>query len=168
MNIHIRQETPADAQAIEAVTIAAFEHAAHTSHTEQFIVRALRARGQLTVSLVAIEGERLVGHVAVSPVRIDGRAGDWYGLGPISVRPDCQGRGIGSLLMAQALDALRLLRAGGCVLLGDPAYYARFGFRAEPGLTLPGVPPEYFQAITFGSSFPSGEVAYHEAFEATA
>ena len=76
MNIHIRQETPADAQAIEAVTIAAFEHAAHTSHTEQFIVRALRARGQLTVSLVAIEDERLVGHVAVSPVRIDGRAGD--------------------------------------------------------------------------------------------
>ena len=105
--------------------------------------------------------------MAVSPVRIDGRAGDWYGLGPISVRPDCQGRGIGSLLMAQALDALRLLRAGGCVLLGDPAYYARFGFRAEPGLTLPGVPPEYFMALALAGTVPNGSVAYSEAFDAT-
>ncbi|WP_208510186.1 GNAT family N-acetyltransferase [Variovorax paradoxus] len=168
MNIRIRQETPADAPAIEAVTIAAFEHAAHTSHTEQFIVRALRARGQLTVSLVAIEDEAIVGHVAVSPIRIDGQTGDWYGLGPLSVRPGCQGRGIGSQLMAQALDALRLRRAGGCVLLGDPTYYARFGFRAEPGLTLPGVPPEYFMALALAGAMPTGSVAYGEAFDATA
>jgi len=65
--------------------------------------------------------------------------------------------------------ALRLLRekgAAGCVLLGDPAYYSRFGFKAEPELVLPDVPPEYFQALAFGSSLPRGVVAYHAAFSA--
>jgi putative acetyltransferase len=88
----------------------------------------------------------------------------WYGLGPISVRPELQGRGIGSLLMQAALRIMRERGAAGCVLLGDPAYYSRFGFKPESGLVLPDVPPEYFQAIAFGASLPCGIVAYHEAF----
>ena len=56
--------------------------------------------------------------------------------------------------------------AAGCVLLGEPAFYGRFGFKAEPQLRLPGVPPEYFQALAFGPSRPQGTVAYHAAFDA--
>ena len=172
MTLSIRNETPADIDAIETLTAAAFRDAAHTSHTEQFIVAALRRAGQLTVSLVAQDGEgdggEVVGHVAISPVTISDGSPRWYGLGPISVAPNRQGEGIGSRLMREALDALRHLGAAGCVVLGDPAYYGRFGFRAEPSLTLPGVPAEYFQSVSFDGSAPSGNVAYHNAFNATA
>lgn len=129
-----RQESPSDVAAIHTVTVAAFLNAPHTDHTEQFIVDALRRAGALTISLVAEEAGEVAGHVAVSPVSVsDGSAG-WYGLGPISVRPELQGRGIGSLLMQAALRLLRERGATGCVLLGDPAYYSRFGFKLEAGL----------------------------------
>lgn len=166
MSIRIRKETATDAAAISAVTVAAFQNAAHTSHTEQFIVTALRNAGQLSVSLVADDGGAVIGHVAVSPVTIsDGTVG-WLGLGPISVAPDYQGQGIGAQLMAQALAELRALGASGCVVLGEPGYYARFGFKAEPSLVLPEVPPEYFQAVLFSGPLPSGIVSYHESFAA--
>ncbi len=55
MTLQLRHETPDDVAAIEAVTVAAFADAPHTSHTEQFIVRALRAAGELTLSIVAEE-----------------------------------------------------------------------------------------------------------------
>lgn len=162
----IRPETPADVAVIHAVTAAAFLNAPHTAHTEQFIVDALRNAGVLTLSLVAEEAGIIVGHVAVSPVSIaDGTPG-WYGLGPISVMPECQGRGIGSLLMRAAMQALRARGASGCTLAGDPAFYTRFGFAPEPHLTLPGVPPEYFLVLPFSSAVPSGVVTYHAAFEA--
>ncbi|RQO53368.1 HAD family hydrolase [Variovorax sp. KBW07] len=170
----IRDERPGDAAAIERVTTAAFANAAHASHTEQFIVNALRRAGQLTVSLVAQaaqtgeDEQEIVGHVAVSPVSISSSgATDWYGLGPISVVPGRQGQGIGAALMASALERLRQAGAAGCVVLGDPAYYGRFGFVAQPGLVLPGVPAEYFQAIRFDGAWPTGDVRYHEAFDAT-
>ncbi|MFC5699024.1 GNAT family N-acetyltransferase [Pseudomonas sp. GCM10022186] len=167
MTLPIRTETAADGAAIETLTASAFRHAPHSSHTEQFIVNALRRAGQLTVSLVAEEGSEILGHVAISPVSISSGATGWYGLGPISVSPGRQGEGIGSRLMEAALADLRQLGAEGCVLLGDPAYYQRFGFDVRPGLELPGVPPEYFQAISFSGRWPTGQVSYHEAFDAT-
>lgn len=164
----IRNEIPTDAATIEAVTVSAFRDAAHTSHTEQFIVRALRDAGQLAVSLVAERGGSVIGHVAASPVTIsDGRAG-WYGLGPVSVAPAYQGQGVGTLLVEHAFAALRMLGADGCVVLGGPGYYSRFGFKVVPSLVLPDVPPAYFQAIAFGGAFPAGAVSYHAAFAATA
>lgn len=166
--IRIREEGPSDAAAIEAVTVAAFHAATHTSHTEQFIVRALRDAGQLTISLVAEEDGRIIGHVAVSPVAISDGTPGFYGLGPVSVAPTHQGQGVGTLLVEQALARLRALGARGCVVLGDPGYYSRFGFRAEPDLVLSDVPPEYFQAVSFGDSLPAGQVEYHDAFGATA
>lgn len=166
MSVVIREEASLDAATIHAVTASAFLNAPHTSHTEHVIVDALRRAGALTLSLVADEGGEVVGHVAVSPVSIaDGTTG-WFGIGPISVRPDLQGRGIGSLLMRDALRRLRERGAAGCVLLGNPAYYARFGFMPEPSLVLPGVPPEYFQALRFDGPWPRGVVTYHAAFEA--
>lgn len=164
---HIRNEGSADAPAIEAVTVAAFRSAEHSSGTEGHIVRALRDAGQLVVSLVAEERGQIVGHVAVSPATLsDGTAG-WYGLGPVSVLPEHQSRGLGTLLVTRALTELRALGAAGCVVLGEPGYYARFGFRPEAGLVLPGVPAQYFQAIAFHDAVPSGQVAYHASFEAT-
>ncbi|WP_343651950.1 N-acetyltransferase [Stenotrophomonas sp.] len=164
----IRPEQPADVAAIHALTEAAFRQAEHSSHTEQFIVDALRARGELTVSLVAEQDGAVVGHVAVSPVAVsDGSAG-WFGLGPVSVLPARQGQGVGAALMQAAIDALRSQQAHGCVLLGEPTYYGRFGFRAEPGLILPGVPAEYFQALCLQPPMAQGEVRYSPAFEATA
>ncbi|KAF9313253.1 hypothetical protein BG003_005467 [Podila horticola] len=166
-NITIRNEQPTDIDSITQLTEAAFKTEAHSSHTEQFIVNALRRAEQFTISLVAVAGDTVVGHVAISPVTISSGAAGWYGLGPISVSPEHQGQGIGSKLMKAALVELQRLDGLGCVVLGNPAYYGRFGFKAEPGLVLPGVPPEYFQALSFGSELPSGTVRYHEAFDAT-
>jgi putative acetyltransferase len=167
MKIEIASETAADVAAIQAVTISAFLHAQHTSHTEQFIVDALRKAGQLTVSLVAKTDSSIVGHVAISPVSISDGATGWYGLGPISVAPEYQRRGIGSRLMREALRVLRERGACGCVLLGEPRYYNRFGFQVDSNLSLPDVPLEYFQALSFGTSHPRGVVSYHAAFRKT-
>jgi len=168
MNVEIRNEMPTDVDAIDAVTTAAFLAAPHTDHTEQFIVKALREAGKLTVSLVAeVDGE-VVGHVAASPVSISDATSDWHGLGPVSVLPAYQGRGVGSRLVREALRALRESGAFGCVVLGEPGFYGRFGFRAEPGLVLPNLPPEYFQAVSFGAAMPSGNVSYDESFNARA
>ena len=166
--IDIRDELPIDVATIDAVTRAAFASAEHSSGTEHAIVRALRDAGRLEVSLVAEADGQVVGHVAASPVTITGGATGWYGLGPVSVAPGHQGRKIGTALVTRALSKLRAAGAAGCVVLGDPAYYARFGFRAEPRLVLPGVPAGYFQAIPFDGECPAGEVAYDAAFEATA
>jgi putative acetyltransferase len=165
MPVSIRNESPTDICLIELVTEAAFKTAPHTSHTEQFIVNALREAGALTVSMVAEENGEVVGHVAVSPVTISDGSENWYGLGPISVVPQRQKLGIGARLVEQALERLRELGAEGCVLLGDPNYYRRFGFKADDRLILPGVPPECFQVISFNGNIPCGSVTYHYAFE---
>jgi putative acetyltransferase len=155
-----------DASAIEALTAAAFLDASHTSHTEQFIVNALREAGQLSLSLVAEDDGAIVGHVAVSPVSISDSTDGWYGLGPISVAPERQRQGIGGQLMKQVLAALRGLGAAGCALVGESGYYGRFGFKAQSALVLPDVPLEYFQAISFHGPVPTGTVSFHEAFNA--
>ncbi|HET7203390.1 MAG TPA: N-acetyltransferase [Steroidobacteraceae bacterium] len=166
MDADIRPERPEDAEGIEAVTVAAFLDAAHTSHTEQFIVRELRRAGHLTVSLVADFRGRVIGHVAISPVTISDGTRDWFGLGPVSVSPEHQRRGLGSRLVREGLARLKALGGRGCVLVGEPAYYGRFGFRAEPGLVLPGVPSQYFQAVCLAGPMPAGTVTFDAAFEA--
>jgi predicted N-acetyltransferase YhbS len=165
-NIAIRSEHADDIASIRQLIEAAFKHAVHTSHTEQFIVDGLRRAGQLSLSLVAVEDDRVVGHVAVSPVTISSGASGWYGLGPISVAPNRQAQGIGSMLMKAALVGVQALGGNGCVVLGDPSYYRRFGFRVKPGLELSGVPQEYFQVLSFSTELPMGSVQYHLAFDA--
>ncbi|MCL6248091.1 N-acetyltransferase [Acinetobacter sp. ANC 4945] len=168
MSFIIRDEKPEDINSITELTKAAFLNAEHSSHTEQFIVNSLREHGQLSISLVALENNTLVGHVAVSPVLISSGDMGWYGLGPILVLPNKQGMGVGTLLMKKSLEKLKQLGASGCVLLGDPNYYHRFGFKSYPRLTLANVPQEYFQAISFINHIPTGEVHYPDAFNATA
>ena len=165
--MQLRPEHPADAPAIASLIAQAFDGHPHSGGTEPAIVRALRAAGALTLSLVAVGGDDgIVGHVAFSPVTIAGHPGRWYGLGPISVLPALQRTGIGSRLMNEGLARLKALGAEGCVVLGEPAYYGRWGFAVHPGLVYPGVPPEYFMALAFEGEVPRGEVGYHAAFEA--
>ncbi|HBO9521225.1 TPA: N-acetyltransferase [Pseudomonas aeruginosa] len=167
MNISIRAETPGDIDAIARLTEAAFRNETHSSHTEQYIVDALRRAGALTFSLVAEANGQVISHIAASPVTIDGEAGGWYRLAPLSVAPGRQRQGLGSQLVRRLLTELRLLPAGGCVVLGEPTYYSRFGLRVESGLALPGVPAEYFQAQSFSGRMARGIVAFHAAFDAS-
>jgi len=167
MPFALRDEIPADADAIADVTLAAFATLAVSRHTEQFIVAALRAAKALTVSLVAESDGHVVGHIAFSPVALSDGTPDWYGLGPVSVRPAYQRQGIGKALIREGLARLQGLRARGCCLVGHPGYYTRFGFRNPPGLGCAGVPPEVLFALSFDGSMPQGTVAFHPAFMAT-
>ena len=164
--IVIRNETHDDVCAITEVTIAAFKTLEISNHTEQFIVEALRAAKALTVSLVAEMDGRVVGHIAFSPVTISDGTGNWYGLGPVSVLPECQRQGIGKALIEEGLSRLKGLNAQGVCLVGHPDYYRKFGFKNEPGLVHEGVPQEVFFALSFDGNIPQGTVTFHEAFKA--
>ncbi|CTP84036.1 GCN5 family acetyltransferase [Xanthomonas translucens pv. arrhenatheri] len=165
MELNIRAETQADYAAIEALTLVAFFRVAHSRHDEQQIIERLRADGALTLSLVVEHDGYIVGHVAVSPLQLSDGSRGWYALGPLSVGPGHQRQGLGTRLVREALAQLQALGAAGCVVLGEPAFYARFGFAPEPGLVLPGVPAGYFQAIAFGDRLPPvAEAEYHQAF----
>lgn len=165
----LRDERQEDAAAIDHVQQAAFADHPFSAQTEHLIVRALRATGALSVSLVALRNGQVVGHVAFSPVAIDGRPGRWFGLGPLAVLPSRQHAGLGSALVKLGLKRLPALGAEGCVVLGDPAYYRRFGFGPSDGLRLDGLPPEHFRALRLGpASLPQGAVRYHAAFDVRA
>ena len=164
--IVIRNETHADVGTITGVTVAAFETLEISSHTEQFIIEALRAANALTLSLVAELDGRVVGHIAFSPVTISDGSTQWYGLGPVSVLPEFQRQGIGKALIDAGLSRLKEMNVRGCCLVGHPDYYRKFGFENLPGLVLEGVPPEVFFALSFDGDIPRGSVVFHEAFKA--
>lgn len=163
----IRAEDGADARAIREVTEAAFAVAQHSAGTEGAIVDALRAADALAVSLVAVIDGAVVGHVAFSPVTIDGAQIGWLGLGPLSVRPDLHRQGIGTALVQEGLERVRALGGKGCVLVGDPGYYRRFGFVQDPAMRVAGVPAEYVMRLSLDGSPAAGEVAFHEGFKAS-
>jgi putative acetyltransferase len=161
----IRNETEEDVDAIAEVTVAAFKTLGISKHTEQFIIAALRSANALTISLVAEADGRVIGHVAFSPVTISDGCRDWYGLGPVSVLPEYQQRGIGSALIREGLSRLKALGAGGCCVVGHPEYYRRFGFQNVTGLFCEGVPQEVLFALSFDGHAPQGTVDFHEAFK---
>jgi putative acetyltransferase len=163
----IRKETTSDIEAITQVTIAAFKTLQISNQTEQFIIKALRNANALTISLVAEVDGRVVGHIAFSPVTISDGSPNWYGLGPVSVLPEYQKQGIGESLVNKGLSLLKAMGGKGCALVGDPAYYQRFGFRNIPDLVHEGIPQEVFLALPFTEKVPQGMVIFHEAFLAT-
>lgn len=165
-NVLIRDEQPADITVISEVTIAAFESMEISNHTEQFIVEALRAANALDISLVAEADDRVVGHIAFSPVTMSDGTKGWYGLGPVSVHPDFQRQGIGKALIHEGLSRLKNIGAKGCCLVGHPQYYRQFGFENVEGLILEGVPKDVFFVLSFDGSIPQGHVMFHEAFNA--
>jgi putative acetyltransferase len=163
--IAIRSENNADIGAIAEVTAAAFKTLEISNHTEQFIIAALREAKALTVSLVAELDSRVIGHIAFSPVTMSDDTPNWYGLGPVSVLPECQRKGIGKALIQEGLARIKDLNAQGCCLVGHPNYYRNFGFRNVSGLVHAGVPQEVFLALSFDGHVPPGEVTFHEGFK---
>ena len=164
--LRIEPERPGDANEISQLTTTAFAPMPFSEGDEARVIDDLRAAGALTISLVAVTAEgELVGHIAFSGVRIDGQPGDWYGLGPVSVAPPMQGQGVGSALIANGLDRLRGLDAAGCVLLGNPDYYRRFGFLSDPTLTYQGQPNRYFQQLALKGPPARGDASFHPAFD---
>jgi putative acetyltransferase len=120
-----RPERTGDVAAIREIHEQAFGRAA-----EADLVDALRAHGKAALSLVAVRGERVAGHILFSPVTIEsgGRVTAAVGLGPMAVLPPHQREGIGSLLVWAGLEACRQAGHASVVVLGHPAYYPRFGF----------------------------------------
>ncbi len=167
MNILIRNETAADIAAISAVTEAAFRTCPYSRQTEQFIVLALRKAVVMTISLVAEVDGKVAGHIAFSPVKVSDGSSGWYGLGPVSVLPELQRQGIGKALINKGLSLLKESGANGCMLVGDPDYYKRFGFKHYPKLTHEGIPLKYVLGLPFGKAKPRGAITFHEAFTAT-
>jgi putative acetyltransferase len=163
----IRKEIKSDIEEIFNITKLAFENHPYSNNTEQFIINALRAADALTISLVAEIDGKLVGHIAFSPVTFSDGSKNWYGLGPISVIPDYQKQGIGKKLVNEGIGLLKDLGAVGCVLVGDPKYYERFGFQSPDRLKHEGVPQENFLALPFCNRIPEGTVQFHRAFSAT-
>jgi putative acetyltransferase len=163
----IRPETAADVPFIRSLIDAAFVEVEHSSQTEGAIVDALRRHEALTLSVVAdLEGS-IIGHVGFSPVRIAGEDIGWFGMGPVSVSPSLQRVGVGSAVIKVGLDLLANRDAKGCVVLGDPQYYGRFGFTSDHALRYGDVPAEYFQSLVLCGQPVEGEVTYHEGFDAT-
>lgn len=115
-DLSIRPENSADIPLIDEITQKAFEVHPISQHTEQFIIKALRASSVLSISLVAEREGHCVGHIAFSPVTISDGTEGWFGLGPISVLPEFQNQGIGTRLMHKGLEAIRRLNAKGCAL----------------------------------------------------
>lgn len=160
----IRQERPGDEPAIRSVTEAAFADHPHSQGTEPAIIDALRADGDLPVSLVAEADSVILGHVAFSPAHLSGNEAGWYTLGPVAVVPERQGQGIGRALIEAGLRQMRESGAQGVVVLGDPDLYARFGFRRGTALHITGSLAGYFQVLPFGSTIPASTVEFAPAF----
>ena len=165
--MNIRKEKPSDIEVISDITKAAFEDHPYSNNTEQFIINALRTANALTVSLVAEVDEQVVGHIAFSPVTFSDGSQNWYGLGPVSVLPDYQKQGIGKRRIDEGIDLLKDSGAKGCVLVGYPNFYERFGFRSPDSLKYEGVPQENFLALSFCDRAPTGIVHFHNAFSVT-
>lgn len=163
--MYIRPETAADQHAIFGVTERAFAGQPHSDGTEPTIIDRLRKSGDLTLSLVAVDRGKLIGHVAFSPVQIGASDEGWFGLGPVAVDPHRQKRGIGKGLIGRGLSLLSMKGAHGVVLVGNPDYYQRFGFQSDGTLSYGSVPKEYVQALHWTGPSPSGDIRYSAAFD---
>jgi putative acetyltransferase len=164
--MQIRAERRSEAGAIASLTTEAFAGVIHSNQTEAGIVTRLRTADALALSLVALEHGTIIGHVAFSPVEVGGEATGWFGLGPVSVRPDRQRQGVGTALISQGLAELKASGAGGCVVLGEPSFYRRFGFATDPAMRYEEAPAEFFMGLAFRDEVPAGRVRYHPAFDA--
>jgi len=162
----VRSERPGDEAAIRRVTAAAFAGHPHSDGSEPAIVDALRADGDLALSLVVEEDGGILGHVAFSPAALSNGERGWFTLGPVSVLPQTQGRGVGRALIEAGIAHWRGAGANGLVVLGDPALYGRFGFAEGTPLRIGGPLDPYFQVLAFGDRVPDATVEFAPAFAA--
>jgi len=167
MRVIIRQERPQDIAAIHEVNEKAFEET-----LEARLVDVLRTNNAVTLSLVAVVDDQIVGHILFTPVRLEtgDRDLEGVGLGPMAVLPDFQRRGIGSKLVNEGLLKLRELGVSFVVVVGHPEYYPRFGFVLASRFRIRcewEVPDEVFMILPFDPSMregASGLAKYREEF----
>ena len=162
MKWKIRQEEPSEEAAITDVVACAFAGKPYADDSDQHLVTGLRDAGALVLSLVAVTGKSVIGQVALSPAKVG--EGRYLCLGPVAVLPEHQGCGIGSALIEHALGVAQVYGRDGVVLMGNPAYYSRFGFQKFADVTYAGDGAEYVQVLPFGPP-PEGEVQFHPVFE---
>ncbi len=162
MEFKIRNEEPKDIDQVRAVVQAAFP-----TDVESQLVDLLRANGKATISLVAVNGEEVLGHILFSPVTTSPPStANGIGLAPVAVHPDVQSCGIGSQLIREGLRRCQELGFDYCVVLGSPEYYPRFGFQKASSF---GIANEYgaddeFMLIRFSDRDVSGLVKYVPEF----
>ena len=164
MNLVIRPETPDDHATIRDITKRAFAPMPFADGNEQDLIDRFRDAGALALSLVAERDGAEAGQVTFTEAfAADGSPG-WYALGPVAVEPGLQKQNIGSALIEAGIALLRKREAAGCVLVGDPAYYNRFGFKPYPDLCPEGEPAEYFQILPLRATTPETVIAFHPLF----
>ncbi len=165
--MNIRAEKPGDEAAIRKVNRLAFER-----DDEAKLVDALRDGGYVRISLVAeeenVEGiHEIVGHVLFSEVSVDG-ASNSLALAPVAVAPSWQGVGIGSAMIGAGIKTCAAEGFDAVFVLGEPAYYSRFGFSTEAARNLETpYPKEYFMALELADGSlggASGKVEYPPPF----
>jgi len=127
--IDIREEQPTDIDAVRELNRQAFDQ-----EQEGRLVDALRDAGAVTLALVAVSDDAVVGHILFSPLTVGAEEG--AALGPMAVRPAYQRQGIGSQLVTQGLARLRQRRCPFVVVIGHPEFYPRFGFGPAAALGL--------------------------------
>ncbi|MCC4106773.1 GNAT family N-acetyltransferase [Serratia ureilytica] len=121
----IRVEIPVDAAGIDALLRRAFGR-----DDEADLVQQLREDGLLTLGVVATDDEGgVVGYAAFSPVDVAGEDRQWVALAPLAVDENLRRQGLAEKLVYEGLDSLNEFSYAAVVVLGDPAYYGRFGFK---------------------------------------
>ena len=160
----IRLEIETDMDMIRDVTEVAFRGRPYADGDEQDVIDRLRAVGALTLSLVAIYDGELVGQVTFSPATNDDGSQPWFALGPVSVTPGHQGKGVGASLIEHGLSKISELGALGCILTGNPLYYRRFGFELAPANTPSKESADFFMLKLLGDKTPVGRFTFHDAF----
>jgi len=171
VTVTVRRESPGDLEAVRAVVDAAFpwpEGADRAAETG--LVDGLRTDGDVLpdLTLVAEDDGEVVGQLLCSRAHLG--SGTAVAVGPVAVRPDRQGRGIGSALVRALITAAERTDAPCLVLLGDPDLYGRFGFEpaARHGIGSPGPwPDRFFQVRTLPAWDPAlaGPFRYAVAFD---
>lgn len=162
----VRAEARSDRAAIHALNCTAFPTPA-----EADLVDVLRNATEPLISLVAEDGEQIVGHILFTPVTLDGDAVPRImGLAPMAVVPARQRQKIGSALVCEGLERCRMLGFDAAVVLGHPDYYPRFGFHQSIDFGISSeynVPAEVFMAMELqplALANCEGQVRYHPAF----
>jgi putative acetyltransferase len=168
----VRRERPGDQRAIQRVHAAAFRRTADEpgAPPEVALVDNLRASSDwiTKLSLVAVDSDGIVGHVLCTRARLAGQP--VLGLAPIGVLPEHQGVGVGHALMHAVLGAADALDESLVGVLGEPGYYARFGFQAAIGRGIQPPNPawgDYFQVRLLTAYEPAltGRFSYAGPFK---
>jgi putative acetyltransferase len=163
MEIKIRNEETKDIEQAREILRSAFP-----TDAESRLVDALRANGKAIISLVAVDNAQVLGHILFSPVSTTPPSeAKGIGLAPVAVRPSLQSQGIGSGLIREGLRLCGELGYDYCVVLGDPKYYQRFGFRKASNFDLQneyGVDDDFMVMNFSAHGLPRGLVSYASEF----